>query len=329
MKISSNRKGFVVKKTEVFPEVVENINYLPGTPVVYGSTKLSHTGMTSFKVFEGYMRKIHKNSLSNLINQVQAIYDGTDVKMNKKEERCLNPTQSRKVKKMANKLAYYSRVRTFTSRKTGAYKFKVGFITLTNPGGATNEQMIRAFEHFLDYLRRTALCHYVWKKELGEEGKALHFHIMVNNFIPYYLVSWKWKRLLLAEGVKWSLNEKGNETESHTRIELPRSRKLVAYYIAKYMSKAYAIDRKLGYLTGYSNILDELKDQQFIEGDLDKEEILLLQQCFRTIRDVFLTHVCVDLRKVQQIAPTIFYWFDRQFREFQERITLPQKYYYV
>jgi len=329
MKIPPNRKGFIIqKKEEVFtPE--KELTYLQGSPIVYGVSKMSHSGLTSFKVFEGYFRKIHKNSLDNLINQVQAIYDGYEAPLKQKTERSLNSTQSRRVKKLANKLAYYSRVRTFVSRKTGSYKFKVGFITLTNPGGATDEQMIKAFEHFVDYLRRTALCHYVWKKELGEEGKALHFHIMVNNFIPYYLVAWKWKRLLIAQGVKWSKNEKGNDTESHSRIELPRSRKLVAHYISKYMSKAYSIDRKLGYLTGYSSILEDLKDQEFIEGDLDKDEILLLQDSFRTIRDVFLTHVCVDLRRVQQITPTIFFWFDRQFREFQEKITLPQKYYYV
>jgi hypothetical protein len=329
MRIPNNRKGFKVKESQPPPVYIENINYLKGTPVVYGESKLSHSGITSYKVFDGYTRKIHANSLKNLINQVQAMYDGKPAEILKKEERCLNKVQSRKVKRIANKLAYYSRIRTFTSKKTGSYKFKVGFITLTNPGNASDIQLLHAFEHFLDYLRRTALCHYVWKKERGEKGHALHFHIMVNNFIPYYIIAWKWKRLLLNEGVKWSKNEKGNDTDSHTRIELPRSRRLVAHYIAKYMSKAYSIERGLGYLTGYSEILDELKDQKFLEGELDSEEILILQKCFRTIKDVFLSHVFCDLRRVQDIAPTIFYWFDRQFREFQDKITLEQKYYYV
>jgi hypothetical protein len=340
MKVPKNRKGFAIPKQELIPIPEVNLSYAKGAPVIYGMTKLSHTGVTSFKVFEGFSRKMHKNSLSNLINQVQAIYDGKDFEtendntdnvkvLKQKAERSLNNTQSRKVKKVANKLGYYSRVRTFVSRKTGSYKFKVAFLTLTVPSGTTDQQSLKAFEHFLDYLRRTANCHYVWKKELGDNSKQLHYHIMINNFIPFYLVSWKWKRLLLQEGVKWQQNEGGKDTDSHTRIELPRSRKLVAHYIAKYMSKAYSLPRHLGYITGYSSILDELKDVSFIEGDIDSEEILDLQKNFRTIKDVFLTHVCCDLRKVQRIAPSIYFWFIKQFESFQEQITLPQKYYYV
>lgn len=329
MKVPANRKGFVIKKIEA-PLLKDEVPVLKHSScVVYYESKLTHSGVSSWKTFEGFNRKMSHNSLSNLLNSMQADMDGNVTPKKTVEVRKLNATQSRKVKNIANKLCYYSRVRTFVSRKTGSYKFKVGFLTLTAPDGATDVQLINAFEHFLDYLRRTANCVYLWKKELGEENKHLHFHLMINNFIPHYLVSWKWKRLLIAEGVKWQINNEGKDTDSHTRIELPKSRKLVAHYIGKYMSKAYSLDKSLGYISGHSVVLDNLKENRFIEGDLPSEELNVLSENYRTMRDLFLTHICVDLRTVQKLAPTVYFWFDRQFKEFQDQITLPQKYWYV
>lgn len=328
-KVINNRKGF--KQHIVTLSVKENENvYLPHSScIVYGSSKMTHSGLSCWKTFEGYNRKLNTNSLRNLIpNKLkESLIDelsGTIL-----NNRHLNEKQTRKIKSYSNKLCYYSRVRTFASKKTGSYKFKVAFITLTCPENTTNSQAIHAFEHFLDYLRRTANCNYVWKKELGETNGKLHFHILINNFIPYYLVNWKWKRVLLQEGVKWPKNDKNKETESHYRIELPRSQRLVAHYIAKYMSKAYELPKELGYISGHSEVLEKCKEPIYIESELPKDEILLLQRAFRTIRDTFISHTCVDLRRIQEIAPTIYFYFMKQFESFQEDITLPQKYWYV
>jgi hypothetical protein len=329
IKLPQNRKGFL-KHTTVCPvNENENVFLQHSACIVYASSKMTHSGLSCWKTFEGFNRKLSTNSLQNLIpnrlkNKLIDELSGTVL-----NNRHLNEKQTRQIKSYSNKLCYYSQVRTFMSKKTGSYKFKVAFITLTCPENTTNSQAIHAFEHFLDYLRRTANCQYVWKKELGEKNGKLHFHILINNFIPYYLVNWKWKRVLLQEGVKWPKNDKGKETESHYRIELPRSRKLIAHYIAKYMSKAYEIPKELGYISGHSEILEKCKEPIFIESELPKDEILLLQKKFRTIRDQFITHTCVDLRRIQAIAPTIHFWFMRQFEKFQTDITLPQKYYYV
>lgn len=329
MKIPNNRKGFI-KKDIVKEEFEQELKRIEGyQKLVYYETKLSHSGITGYKVFENCYRSIHKNSLSNLIqnnnitNQLEEL-SGTIL-----NKRHLNATQSRKIKNYSNKLCYYSRVRTFHSKKTGSYKFKVSFLTLTAPEKTTGKQLIKAFEHFLDYLRRTANCNYVWKKELGESGKHLHIHILINNFIPYYIVNWKWKRLLLAEGVEWPKNEKGEDTSSHYRVELPKSRRLIAHYIAKYMSKAFELPKEYGYISGHSEVLETCKDIKFIENDIPREEVEALKNNYRTIQDQFITHICVDLRTIQYLAPTIHYHFMKQFNEFQEKITLEQKFWYT
>jgi hypothetical protein len=305
------RKGFVKKAKFVHPFECEVEPIKHSSCIVYGMSKISHSGVTCWKNFEGYPRKMSKSSLANLLNQLQSDYDSTRCKTETRVTRKLNAKQTRQIKSYANKLCYYSRVRTFSSKKSGEYRFKVAFITLTAPSTATDNQIIKAFPAFLEWLHRTVGCNYVWKKELGEQNGGLHFHI------------------LLFQGVKWSTNEQKKDTNSHTRIELPRSRKLVAHYISKYMSKAFEMPKEYGYIHGHSEILETLEDQKFIENDLPKDEILELMKYFRTIKDTFLTHICVDLRTIQQIAPTIHYYFMKQFTDFQEKICLPQKYWYV
>lgn len=298
-------------------------------PLVYWSAKLSHSGVTGFKVFENCPRKIHHNSLNNLkgFQALQAELNGEvkDPVMTRK----LNEIQSRKCKQYCQKLAYYSATREFKSKKTGTYKFKVAFLTLTCPESTRDEQALAAFSAFLDYLRRTANCVYVWKKELGETNKKLHFHLLINNFIPYYIVSWKWKRLLIGQGVIWPLNLKGDPTESHYRIELPRNRRQVSHYISKYLSKAYDLPRSCGYVFGHSEVLKECKEIQLIEGDFPEEEIKLLRDSCKTIDDQFITHICVDLLKVKDWCPKLAAVFNEQYKTFVSLITLPQKFYYV
>jgi hypothetical protein len=183
----------------------------------YNRYKLKHNGLTVFKQFEGYNRKIHKNSLSNLLfnkdnlepviedyikmffeeqdktkreeltAMIKRNFPSSDAKsfmMATKTDRNLSISQSKEVKRYAGKLCYYSTTRKFSSKKSGQFYMKVAFLTLTTPISCTPVQSLKAFSHFLDYLRRTANCTYVWKKELGEQNNNLHYHILINNFFP-------------------------------------------------------------------------------------------------------------------------------------------------
>jgi hypothetical protein len=206
---------------------------------------------------------------------------------------------------------------------------KVAFITLTSPANTTNEQMLKAFNHFLDYLQRTANCVYVWKKELGEANSKLHYHIVVNNFVPYYIINWKWKRLLIAEGVKWPLNDKGRDTTSHYRIELPRNAKLVSHYIAKYMSKAYDLPGNMGYVYGNSRVLTELKEKDLAEWEVNTNELEVIKKSHKTIVHDYTQHICCNLLHLSKLAPDLYEQFMIQYVQFSEKITLPQKFRYV
>lgn len=287
-------------------------------PVVYWQCKLSHSGITGYQVYENINRKVSLLSLRNL-----------DKENKQAPGRKLNKAQSRRVQRMCQKLAYYSATRKFTSGKSGKYRFKVAFLTLTAPASASMEQRLNAFNNFLNYLRRTANCVYVWKKELGEHGNNLHFHIMINNFVPYYIIDWKWKRLLIAEGVIWPVNEKGEHTKSHYRIELPRTAKHVARYVAKYLSKAELIPKTLGYVAGHSDVLTNCKEIHFIPDPEQEAEIKKIQETHYTIYDDHYTHICCNILKLKDKFPRIYAVFEEMYIEFMSKITLDQKFDYI
>jgi hypothetical protein len=243
------------------------------------------------------------------------------------EFRRLNPAQSHKIKTLCSKLNYYSITRDFTSKKSGKYQFRVAFLTLTAPACANAQQVLAAFEAMLDYLRRTAKCVYVGKKELGEESKHLHFHLLVNNFIPYYIVEWKWRKLLMGQGVEWPLNNKGQMTSSHYRIEIPKSKKQIAHYIAKYMSKAYELPKEYGYISCHSKVLDECKETVLIENDIPQDELQAIMSHSKVIRGDYVTHVCCDLLSCKKIAPRIGAIFEEQYISFAQQITMPQRFF--
>ena len=324
MKVARNRKGCPKFITEMQPEPQIFVPYTIPIPLVYHETKLTHTGITTYKVFENCHRSVKKSSIKNLVQ----LRERQDIQINlfktDYSKRHLNAQQSRKIKRYSSKLAYYSKVRKHTSSKSGSYKYKISFLTLTSPENATPDQVLKAFAHFLDYIRRTANCVYVWKKELGDKSKHLHIHLILNNFIPYYIVSWKWQRLLMAEGVQWPLNEKGKPTNAHTRIELPKNKRLIAHYIAKYMSKAYELPKEYGYISGHSEVLEDLKEVTFIESELPTDELTAICKQFKTIKDTFVTHTCVDLLQIKDIAPIIFEYFRQQYEGFKEMISLPE-----
>jgi hypothetical protein len=306
----------------------------------YYNFKLTHNGIVSYKSFEGCSRKYSINSYNNLLNvnqfdtrecQSSIPFDSSLGPLTSKTEiyRELSEKQAKKVKAACNKLCYYSGKREFMSKKSGKFTFKTALLTLTAPDNTEIHQFLKAFEGFLDYLRRTANCVYVWKKEVGKLGNNLHVHMLLNNFIPYYIVSWKWKRLLIAQGVKWPINEKGEPTTSHYRIELPKNVKQVGAYIAKYMSKYEGYSENIGYLWGKSKILDECKEVVLIECSDINEDLYNIYKKYKTVGNEYVKIVLVDLMKVKDLANNIYKIFEKQFYEFRDKITLTQRFQYV
>jgi len=134
---------------------------------------------------------------------------------------------------------------------------------------------------------------------------------VINNFIPHYIVSWKWKRLLIGEGVSFAGDNTEKETNSHTRIELPKSAKQVSHYISKYMSKAYELPGDFGYISGHSSILNNLPEVIIFPDNAVVNEIEQVVKQYKIIKHDYVSIVCVDLLKVKDKFPGI----DKEFGE--------------
>jgi hypothetical protein len=357
-----SRPGFVIEKPNPGSDISDFIPFIPDPPIFYEVSKLTHRGIVGYKKFENCGVHHHRNSLANLLNSVihgqsemdylvsdyracddprkRAEISNKAAEIFNQEEwdrflrlthqsRCLNAKQSQRVRHMSEKLAYYTQERKFKSKGTGSYKMRVAFITLTAPAGSDPRALCRAFNKFLDYLQRTANCYYVWKKELGEQSGHLHFHLIINNFVPYYIISWKWKRLLLAESCVFPENEKGEESDSHSRIELPRNKRQTAKYISKYLSKAYELPGEYGYIAGFSPILSRLKEMVLTPDVPEVTEIRDIIKDSKVIRHDYVTFVCCDLLSLKEKYPGIGAIFEQQYIDFSIALTLPQKFNYI
>lgn len=307
--------------------------------LIYYQHKIFHNGISTYKVFDGFQRKMKQSSLDNLLKRnyyTDELGQEVEIKLNDASNPCekikqyvISESISKKIKKQCSKLVYYSGTRHFESKKSGKYNFKVAFITLTAPEMFTTQEINEAFKHFQDYLYRTANCQYVYKKEVGYKSGKFHIHLLINNFIPYYIIRDKWQKLLMNQRNEWSKDANGKPTTTHYRIELPRSKKLVASYISKYMSKAGELFENVGKLWGCSEGLKNCKEDTYIENELNAESLLLLSNSCKLFLTDYSSFIAVDPLRLRNLMPEIYELFDKQFRRFAEILTLPQKFNYV
>ena len=295
--------------------------------LVYFQHKIAHNGLCTYKVFEGITRGISQNSLNNLNNYKNENIE-KDSTARTEVVAGISKATSKRIFKYCQKLAYYSCTRKFKNSKGKEFSFKINFLTLTAPHNYTTQQINTAFEHFLDYVSRTGNCSFVYKKEVGYKSGHFHIHLLLNNFIPYYIVSWKWKRLLMAQNPDWPQRENGKDYNAHTRIEIPKNKRQTTAYIAKYLTKDGHIVEKVGKLWGFSRVLKDCQEVTLIENDIDATEYQKLTTAFKTIQDEFMTFVCFDPHHIKKLCPKLYAVFETMYMEFTNRISLPQKFYY-
>ena len=182
----------------------------------------------------------------------------------------------RSLKRKINWLYYFSKakhVKTYSGKDI--FNFKIAFLTLTLPSKQqqpTAEITKHLFNQFLTEVRqRTGMKNYVWRLEF-QKNKNVHYHIVTDTYLDYFLVLKIWNRILKKAGYTQaytnkhkSLSFKGycslynsdNSTDKNTmakryakgcanRWEQPNtvdvksviSNKKIANYISKYFAKS-------------------------------------------------------------------------------------------
>lgn len=117
-------------------------------------------------------------------------------------------------------------------------KHRQGFLTLTLPGVATDDHKAikaKVLDPFFTYCRNVlGLRDYVWTAELQDRGE-IHFHALVNQFLPKDKVRRAWLNACDKSGI---VSSSGGGSRPATEIEECRSWKGSRIYAGKYLAKA-------------------------------------------------------------------------------------------
>ena len=191
-----------------------------------------------------------------------------------------------------------------------SYKFKIAFITLTLPSTQVhtdNEIKDKCLNQLLVELRQKHhVKNYIWRAEKQKNGN-IHFHILVDKFIPWSELRDRWNRItnklgyvdryrdemrrFHSEGFKaredllknWDYKsqvkayQKGkandwnspNSTDIHSLYKINK----VAQYITKYCTKDEDTNVVEGRIWGSNFQLSDIKGAQFIADSQIKDEV--------------------------------------------------------
>ena len=138
------------------------------------------------------------------------------------------------------------------------HKFHLSFCTLTLPASqqhSDNEIKDKCLYKFLDLLsKKREGLKYVWKQEKQENGNV-HFHIVLNEFFPYFYIRHIWNRRLNELGyIDRFAAKHGHRNPPTEQIISVRNVKDIGSYCAKYMAKKKRKDPVTGEMTEIPDI---------------------------------------------------------------------------
>lgn len=120
-------------------------------------------------------------------------------------------------------------------------RFKLSFLTLTVPDLTDNnasEYYRILLKPFLRYIKnRFGVTDYIWKAEIQSRG-SIHYHLTLNQFIPYTFILDKWNELLDANNLMENFKLKyGHNNPNSIDIHSVRNISNIEAYLVKYISK--------------------------------------------------------------------------------------------
>lgn len=151
-------------------------------------------------------------------------------------------------------------------------------ITLTLPAEQMHDDRVIKRDGLMMYLKQlirdTGLTNYLWRAEPQKNGN-IHFHILVDQFIPMQKVTELWNRRM----EKLGYIEKFYERHKHrnppsVKIEAIKDETLASQYIGKYVSKEEGSRNIEGRIWGCSDNLRNLERPEAYINNEQLDEIL-------------------------------------------------------
>jgi hypothetical protein len=226
--------------------------------------------------------------------------------------------QGKKVSKAVNYLLFMANDKRLPDTTHGkSYMFKVAFITLTLPANQVHSDILikdQLLNQFLIELKKFEnVKNYLWRAEKQKNGN-IHFHILVDRFIPWSTLRDRWNRItnklgycdnyreemrlfhstgfkvradLLAnwdykKQIKAYQHGKANDWSSPNSTDIHSLKHVTnaVSYMLKYCTKDEANDNIEGRLWGCSESLANIKGAVSIEDNALNRELCFLEDNF-------------------------------------------------
>lgn len=160
----------------------------------------------------------------------------------RKNDGTLSVNAKRKLQKAIEYLITVAKERITTEKISGKkVTFRTAFITLTLPASqqhTDNTIIDKCLNQFLIEIKKDYwVQNYVWRAERQQNGN-IHFHILVDKFIPWQALKNKWNRIINKLGYVDRFQEKyKHQNPNSTDIHSTKKVHNIKSYLCKYMTK--------------------------------------------------------------------------------------------
>jgi len=189
----------------------------------------------------------------------------------------LSVNAKRKMSRAIEYLVTLAKPKKVHEKLTGkTINFKLAFITLTLPSPQIHkdsEIINKCLNQFLIECRKYHLVkNYVWRAEKQKNGN-IHFHILIDQFIPWYMMRNSWNRIVNKLGYVDRFQEKhGHTTPNSTDIHSTKKIKNIRLYLLKYMTKSEQNTEQSGRIWSCNQELSNIKGcQLYIDREVHEE----------------------------------------------------------
>lgn len=160
----------------------------------------------------------------------------------------LSVAAKRKLQKAIKYLIFLAHdKKVYNPIKKKSFNYKVGFITLTLSSAQIHndrtitEQLLHQF--LVEAKQKWKITRYVWKAEYQRNGN-IHYHILVDRYIPYQELRNCWNRIQNKLGyVDRAIYKNSNYSYNSTDIHSLYNVNDITQYVSKYMSKSFSRQR--------------------------------------------------------------------------------------
>jgi hypothetical protein len=194
--------------------------------------------------------------------------------------------------------------------------FQLAFITLTLPSiqiHTDHEITSQCLNQFLIELKKKfSVSRFVWRAEKQANGN-IHYHIIVNNFVPWNDLRNSWNRIVNKLGYVDRFQEKnGRKQPNSTDVHSTRKVRDLKNYLSKYMSKTEEGREVEGRIWSCSHELSNAKGYYSeIDSELQAElELIKKSGKVRVYQSDYFTVYNINFKSLKKLGcVNLFYYF--------------------